>query len=259
MRRPDRTIVFFSLMGFFILVFIILPLVTMIGTTSPRSLIETMKDKEVISAIWLSVHTAGLATLIAFIFGVPLAYILARYKFWGKSVIEGMIDIPIVIPHTVAGIALLSVFGQRFLLGRPLSFLGIKFVGAIPGIIVAMLFVSAPFLIDAAKEGFASVNPRLERVARTLGASRFRVFWQVAFPLASKNILSGAIMTWARAVSEFGAVLILVYHPMIAPVLIYERFETYGLSYSRPVAVLLVLVCLSVFIALRVISRRGKV
>jgi len=245
-------------MGFFILVFIILPLVTMIGTTSPRSLLETMKDKEVIHAIWLSIYTAGLTTLIAFIFGVPLAYLLARYKFWGRSIIEGMIDIPIVIPHTVAGIALLSVFGKGFLLGKPLSYLGIKFVGAIPGIIIAMLFVSAPFLVDAGKEGFASVNPRLENVARTLGASHWRVFWQIVFPLASKSILSGAIMTWARAISEFGAVLILVYHPMIAPVLIYERFETYGLNYSRPVAVLLVLICLAVFIGLRAISRRGK-
>jgi molybdate/tungstate transport system permease protein len=92
----------------------------------------------------------------------------------------------------------------------------------------------------------------LERVARTLGASPWRAFWGVAFPLAWRSILSGMILMWARGLSEFGAVIILAYHPMVAPVLLYERFESFGLNYSRPVATLVILICLITFVVLRV-------
>ena len=120
-----------------------------------------------------------------------------------------------------------------------------------------MLFVSVPFLVDSAKDGFKGVDPRLEKVARTLGASPGQTFLRVSLPLAWRSILSGSVMMWARGISEFGAVLIIAYHPMIAPILVWERFESYGLDYSRPVAVLLILVCLIVFIILRAVAYRG--
>jgi len=165
---------------------------------------------------------------------------------------------PPIVPHSAAGIALLMVFGRRTLLGRAFGLLGLKFVSAAPGIVIAMLFVSLSFLVNAAREGFEAVDPRLERVARTLGASPWRIFWQIAFPLAWRSILSGMILMWARGLSEFGAVVILAYHPMVAPVLLYERFESFGLNYSRPVAALMILICLATFVLLRLTAGRKE-
>ena len=116
---------------------------------------------------------------------------------------------------------------------------------------------SIPFLIDSAKEGFRKVDVRLEKVARTLGASPWQVFLRISFPLAWRSILTGNIMMWARGISEFGAVIILTYHPMIAPVMVFERFEAFGLDYARPVAVLLIIVSVLVFITLRTLAYRG--
>jgi len=136
--------------------------------------------------------------------------------------------------------------------------MGIDFVSAVPGIIIAMMFVSIPFLVNSAKNGFEKVDVRLENVARTLGASPWQTFFRVSLPLAWRSIFTGSVMMWARGISEFGAVLILAYHPMIAPILVYERFEEYGLDYARPVAVILILVCLVFFIGLRSLAYRGE-
>jgi molybdate/tungstate transport system permease protein len=121
-----------------------------------------------------------------------------------------------------------------------------------------MLFVSVPFLVNSAKNGFEKVDVRLEKVARTLGASPWQAFFRVSLPLAWRSIFTGSVMMWARGISEFGAVLILAYHPMVAPVMVYERFEEYGLDYARPVAVILILVCIVLFIALRSLAYRGE-
>lgn len=248
----------FILLGLIIFLFIVLPLIRMIVASDPAILQETLFDPEVRKSILLTLYTALIATGIGFVLGVPLAYLLARHEFLGKKLVEGLIDVPIVVPHTAAGIALLFVFGRNFFGGRIFQPMGIEFIDSTAGIIVAMLFVSVPFLIDSAKEGFKKVDVRLEKVARTLGASPWQTFWRVSFPLAWRSILSGSIMMWARGISEFGAVIILAYHPMIAPILIYERFETYGLTYSRPVAVLLIIISLLIFIVLRTLVHRGE-
>jgi len=114
-----------------------------------------------------------------------------------------------------------------------------------------MMFVSVPFLITAARDGFLAVDPRMEQVAQSLGASPWKTFWTITLPLARRNILTGAMLMWSRGISEFGAIIILVYHPMVAPILLWDRFETYGLKYAEPVAVLLLLMCMIVFVALR--------
>jgi molybdate/tungstate transport system permease protein len=249
----------FFLLGLLIFLFIIIPLAKMIfsSVSEAQILWQTILDSKVTGAIGLTLYTALIATLVGFLLGVPLAYLLARHNFPGKRLVEGLIDVPIVVPHTAAGIALLFVFGRRFFLGSAFETIGIEFVDSMAGIIIAMLFVSVPFLIDSAKEGFKKVDVRLEKVARTLGASPWQAFFRVSFPLAWRSILAGNIMMWARGISEFGAVIILAYHPMIAPVLVYERFETYGLDYARPIAVLLILVSVLVFIVLRTIAYRG--
>lgn len=248
----------FILLGLVMFLFIVVPLIRMVSTSDPRVLYTTLLDTEVRNAIWLSLYAALIAAAVGFVFGVPLAYLLARHEFPGKKIIEGLIDVPIVIPHTAAGIALLFVFGRNFFPGRVFHVMGIDFVDSTAGIVVAMLFVSIPFLINSAKEGFKKVDVRLEKVARTLGASPWQTFLRVTFPLAWRSILTGSIMMWARGISEFGAVIMLAYHPMIAPTLIFERFESYGLAYSQPVAVLLVLISLFAFVGLRTLVKRGE-
>jgi len=257
-RRPDPLVAVFALVGSLLLLFIVLPIVGMVFKETPQSLGEALSDPAVVDSILLSMGTALAATLVAAALGIPLAYVMARREFRGKGLVQGLIDVPVVIPHTVAGIALLTVFGAHGMLGAPLAAFNIRFVDAVPGIIVAMLFLSAPFLVNSARDGFEGVDPRLEHVARSLGASRWNAFARVAMPLCARHILTGAVMTWARAISEFGAVVVMAYYPQVATTLIYSRFLSFGLADSRPIAVLLVLVCLAVFIGLRVLVSTGR-
>jgi len=246
----------FAVLGALLLLFLALPLVAMAAGEAPRTLWEALGDAEVRAALWVSLSGAALSTAIGLLFGVPLAYVLARFRFAGKTFVQGLIDMPVVVPHIVAGIALLAVLGPRAVLGGAAERLGLHFVDALPGTVAAMLFVSAPFVINAARSGFEAVNERLERASRSLGASAWQTFFRVSLPLATRPIVSGAVMAWARAVSEFGAVLIIAYYPRVGPTLIYERFTGFGLEGARPVALLLVILCLSLFIGLRVVTGR---
>jgi molybdate/tungstate transport system permease protein len=248
----------FGMLAGVIVLFLALPLLKMVFGVDPNILRDTAVDPAVVGAIWLTLWSALIATAVGCVFGVPLAYVLARAEFPGKRVLESLVDLPIVVPHTAAGIALLFVFGRNFLVGRLFGKVGIEFVDSTAGIVIAMLFVSVPFLIDSAKEGFKKVDVRLEYAARSLGASPWQTFFRVSLPLCWQSILTGNIMMWARGISEFGAVIILTYHPMTAPVLIYERFETLGLHYAQPVAVLLILVTVIIFIGLRVLLYRRE-
>jgi molybdate/tungstate transport system permease protein len=244
--------------GLVVMAFILIPLIEMMTAPSMPMLGEAIQDKDVMRSIWLSIYTAGLAALISFIFGTPLAYVLARRDFRGKRLVEGIIDLPIVIPHPVVGIAILSVVGKSHWIGRGLAELGIRVMGSVTGIITVLTFVGLPLYLHAAKDGFEGISPRLEGVSRSLGASMFSTFLRITFPLAWRSMLVGIVMCAARAISEFGAVVVVAYHPMIAPVLLYERFEGYGLKYSQPVAVWLVLVCLSLFFILRFLTLSKK-
>jgi molybdate/tungstate transport system permease protein len=240
--------------GLIIMAFILLPLIEMMTAPSIPMLKETIKDRDVVRSIWLSISTAGAAAIISFVFGTPLAYFLARTNFRGRRFVESIIDLPIVIPHPVVGIAILGVSGRNHWLGRMMTEMGIRVMGSVTGIIIVLTFVGLPFYINAVKDGFEGVSPRLEKVSRSLGASMFSTFFRITFPLAGRSMVIGIILCAARAVSEFGAVVIVAYHPMIAPVMIYERFESFGLKYSQPLAVWLVAVCLVLFLMLRVLT-----
>lgn len=254
--KIEKTFIIFSAMGILILMLVILPIFNLIFAQSLSDIYDAIGDESVQSAIFLSIASATIAAMIACILGVPLAFILARRKFKGKQLIEGIIDLPMAVPHTVAGIALLSIFGRRGLIGAALEPFGLRFYSTAAGIVIAMLFVSSPFLINAAREGFESIDPRIEKAARTLGASQFEVFRRISLPLAARSILTGGVLAWARGISEFGAIAILAYHPMTAPVLIYERFLTSGLKQSSSIAVVFLAICLLIFAILRYISQR---
>ena len=248
----------FSSLGIILVILVALPMVRMIMSADPEIMRTTITDQEVMASVFLTLGAAFWATIFCSILGIPLAYILARSNFPGKSLVEGLVDLPIMIPHTAAGIALLMVYGRNFFVGKAFGKIGISFVGTGVGISLAMAYVSLPFLVNAAKDGFLAVDSKLEHVARTLGASPWQVFFRVTLPLAWRPILSGGIMMWARGISEFGSVVILAYHPMVAPVLIWERFQAYGLKYARPVAVLLIILCLLIFASLRWVSEAKK-
>ena len=222
-------------------------------------LISTLYDKEVLAALGRSMFTAISATLIVIIFGTPLAYILARKNFPGKKIIEGFVDLPIMIPHPVIGIAILTLFGGNFFLGKFLAKLGIEIMGTLTGIIIVLVFVGCPFYINTVKAGFEEIPLKLEKASRSLGASMTSTFFRVTFPLVWRSMILGAVMCTARAISEFGAVIIVAYNPMTAPVLIYERFTAYGLKYSQTIAFWLIIISFILFIAMRCFAREKKI
>ena len=224
-----------NLFGGLILLFIAAPLAGLFFSTSFSEIKESIISPEVINSIWLTLFTSIAATLIFAILSLPFAWLLARKKFIFKRLILGIIDLPIVIPHTAAGIALLGVISRDTMVGKAADSLGISFIGHPAGIVIAMAFVSLPFFIHSAIDGFANVPERLEKAALNLGAKPFRVFISISVPLAMRHIITGSVMMFARGMSEFGAVVIIAYHPMIAPVLIFERFSSFGLQYARPV------------------------
>jgi molybdate/tungstate transport system permease protein len=226
------------------LLFLVAPLVGLVGGGGVRGVRALATDAELRSSLALTITTATLATLLGIVGATPVAYALARGRFRGRAIVSAMIDLPLLIPHPVAGIALLLVLGRNTPLGSGLWALGLQITGSVTGIVCAMLFVSAPLYVSAAREAFDRVDPRFEGVARTLGDSRWRALRRVTLPLAWRGILAAAIVMWARAVSEFGAIVVLVYHPRVASVLSYERFTAYGLREALPVAAILVLLAL---------------
>lgn len=235
----------FAFLGSMLFLFIALPVVNICLLDSPEALVRVASDPEVQGAIFISLFSATLTTCIALGLGTPLAYLLARIRFFGKSVVDTIIDIPILLPHTVAGIALLSLYGPH----API-------VNTLLGVVAAQLFVSSPFLIKTVRESFELIDPNLEKAARTLGATRSLAFFKITLPLASRGILTGCILTWARALSEFGAVIILSYYPFTAPVLIWKKFVEYGLHAARPISVLLIFVTSLALILLRALRAR---
>ncbi len=256
-RRPDTISLIFMLAGGLILLFIIAPLAGMFLHTPASSISETLHDSEVTHSIALTLGCAMGATLIFSLGIVPLAYLMARHEFRGKRIIQGVVDLPVVIPHSAAGIALLGVFSTQGLPGRAADAMGMSFVGTSAGIIIAMAFVSLPFLFNAARDSFEAVDKRLEYAARNLGASSPQTFFRVSLPLAQNGIISGMIMMFARGMSEFGAVVIIAYYPMVTPVMIYDKFASFGLSASRPVALIFICIALIFFIIIRLLTRKS--
>lgn len=233
------------------LLFIAAPLLGLVGSGATSGIRQLGSDTELRAALLLTAGTATLATLLGLIGATPVAYALARGRFRGRALLAAVIDLPLLIPHPVAGIALLLVLGRKTAFGATLAAFGLQITGSVTGIVAAMLFVSAPLYVSAAREAFDRVDPRFEGVARTLGDSRWRALRRVTLPLAWRGLLAAAIVMWARAVSEFGAIVVLVYHPRVASVLSYERFTAFGLRAALPVAGVLVLLALIPLVALR--------
>lgn len=242
------------LAGGLLLGFILLPVSGLIAASSPASLGTALGDTTIRSALLVSVQDAALTAVIATLLAVPLAYLLARHRFPGRALVQSVIDLPLAVPHTVAGIALLLVFGRTGWVGAPAGAVGLSFYGTHAGIVAAMLFVSAPFAFNSARVAFEALDPNLERAARSLGATPGQAFRRVSLPLAWRGVLTGAVLVYARSISEFGAVVILAYFPATAPVTIYNLFLSSGLTDSVSAAVLLLIVALASFMVLRTLA-----
>jgi molybdate/tungstate transport system permease protein len=241
-------------LGTLLLAFIVLPIVRLAITSSPASLRQAAAVPAIRDATLLSLQAAAMTAGVATVFGVPLAYVLARGTFRGRGVIQALVDLPLVVPHTVAGIALLFLLGRTGWVGAPATRLGVSFYGSQWGIVAAMLFVSCPFAVNSARVAFEAIDPRLERAARSLGATPWHAFRRVTFPLGLRGVLTGAVLVYARSISEFGAVVIIAYYPATAPVEIYNLFLQSGLTQSASAAVVLLIVALATFLVFRTLA-----
>ncbi|MHA1230427.1 MAG: ABC transporter permease [Candidatus Helarchaeota archaeon] len=246
--------IIFIFLSIVLLVFLIGPIINILFQENIFTIWSTLMKDYVIEAIINSFICSFLSTFLGLILGIPMAYILAKFSFFGKNFIDSIIDIPILIPHSVAGIILLTAYGQNGIFGQFFNSIGIKFFDTYWGIIIGMFFVSVPFLIKGARDTFEMVNPNIEKAARTLGASRIKTFIDIHLGLTWRGILSSAILCWARGLSEFGAVYILASIPITGPVLVYFQFESEGLSSALPTSIALLLISFCIFIILRLIQ-----
>lgn len=244
-----------------LLLFLTAPILRLVTEGGAAGLMRLGSDAELRASLLLTGLAATAATALGVLGGTPLAWALARREFPGRAALAALLDLPLLIPHPVAGIALLLLLGRESAVGGAAIEMGLRIVGTPLGIVAGMLFVSAPLFVSGAREAFAKVDARFEGVARTLGDSPWRAFRRVTLPLASRGLLASAVVMWARAVSEFGAIVILTYNPKVVSVLSYDRFTGYGLQEALPVAAalaLLALVPLTLLRALRTDDGRPR-
>ncbi len=260
MKRLDLNTLITLILCFICFSFIILPILHLFTGLEGESFWASVRDAEVWSAIWISFVAAGFSTVMGLILGVPTGFLLARRRFRGREFLESITNLPIVIPHVAVGIILLDLLNENSSVGSLFSRLGISFVDTIYGIVAAMCLVSISYIISSSIMGFRAVDPELEWTARSLGASPWYTFTRVTLPLVFPYLLRGSILSFARAVSEVGALLILAYYPKTAPILLYERFENYGLKSAKPIAALVILLSLFLFTLLVLTStpKRGE-
>lgn len=232
-------------------VFIVLPVASLFSGLSLEAVTAGLRDPLVLQALRLSGLTSVASTGLIILGGLPLAYLLARGEFKGRHWLDTVVDLPMVLPPAVAGVALLMAFGRRSWLAE---LLGISFSFTTVAVILAQCFVAGPFFVRAARSGFLAVDPVLEKVSLTLGRSPVATFFKVTLPLARPALISGAVMAWARALGEFGATLMFAGNmpgrTQTMPLAIYAAMET-SLEAALVLSALLVLVSLVVLFTVR--------
>jgi molybdate transport system permease protein len=256
-RSVNRFLVY--CLAAFLLLFLTLPILALALRALPLGL-DAWLNETTLAALQLSLTTATLSALLAFAAGTPIAYWLARENFRGKALADTLIDLPMVLPPAVAGIALLMAFGRRGLLGPTLSALGIELPFTTAAVVIAETFVAAPFYVRAAKTGFGAVDRKLEQMSASLGVSNFKTFFRITLPLAAPSLLSGLLMTWARALGEFGATIMFAGNfpgrTQTMPLAIYSGLES-NLDSALALAFLLVVVSFGILLTVRAINPKG--
>jgi molybdate transport system permease protein len=204
-ERPPVAIVVPALVA---LILLLLPLVGLVMRTPYGDVVELATSPQVLQALRLSLVAASLAAVVCVVLGVPLAWILARVDFPGRNLIRGLVTVPLVLPPVIGGVALLVAFGRNGLAGRTLeSWFGVQLPFTTAGVVIAAAYVAMPFLIISVEGALRSVDERYEAVAATLGASAWMTFRRVTLPAVGPAVLAGAVLSWARALGEFGATI----------------------------------------------------
>lgn len=238
--------------------FIALPIVSLFLKISPDSFMAEMSRSVVMDALKLSFLTSIATAIIIIIIGTPVAYVNARFKYPGKELIDTVIDLPVVTPPAVAGIALLMAFGRMGVVGHYLNMVGITVGFTTVAVVMAQTFVSSPFYIRQARSSFEDVDVMYENAARTLGASRVSAFFYVTVPMALNGLISGLIMSWARAMGEFGATILfagsLQGRTETMPLAIYTEMYS-DLNTSIVLSIILVVISFVVIAAVKILTR----
>lgn len=241
------------------LAFLLLPILAVLLRLDPIALINNLANQEIGQAIWLSIVTTACSTVLGLVFGTPLAYLLARRRFSGRNLLDTLIDLPMVLPPSVAGIALLVAFGRRGIVGAWLDDLGISIAFTTVAVVLAQTFVATPFYIKTAVGGFAGVDRELEQAAAVDGASRWQIFSQITLPMCWSVLLGGLVMTWARALGEFGATIIFAGNfpgrTQTMPLAIYLGFEA-NLDLALTLAIMLMGASFLVLFLVKLILRQ---
>ena len=238
------------------MVFLGLPVVTLVGrSVLSGSLTGISGSSAVLAALGLSLVTTAISLVVTVSIGLPLAFVLARRSFRGKWLVEAIVDLPIVLPPSVAGLALLLVLGRRGLLGGPLDAAGLDIAFTTIAVIIAQTFVSAPFFVRSARAGLAGVDRDLEDAARADGASELHLFRTITVPLAAPALAAGLVMSWARALGEFGATIMFAGNVLgrtqTLPLVVYSEFQGGDLDGSIAAAAILVVAALGILVAVR--------
>ncbi|MBX5452245.1 ABC transporter permease [Thermogemmatispora sp.] len=236
------------------LLFLGIPLAALLLRESPQQLWSALTQPDTFMALQLSLVTTTASTLLSVLFGLPVAWVLARVPLPGRRLLETLVTMPTVLPPVVAGVALLLTFGRFGLLGRYLSALGISLPFTTVAVVMAQTFVSAPFFVNSARAGLEQLDPRYEQAAYTLRASPFYTFRRVVLPLIRPALLSGMGLTWARALGEFGATITFAGNfpgtTQTMPIAIYIAAET-NLDAAVALSVLVLAVSFALLLALR--------
>ncbi|MFZ2654307.1 MAG: ABC transporter permease [Victivallales bacterium] len=253
---PAKLALFVGLVFIFL---VLLPVVSVLIGEDPRSIINVIKDPRVLSALKTTLITATVSSIILLAFLTPFAYAAARLHFPGRNLLYALIDVPIIIPQSVAGIALIKIFGREQVVGQLLyDTCGIYFDDTLFGICLAQIFVSLPFFLKPAIQAFENVPANLEHAACSLGSSPLGTYFRVALPLAAKGILIGTVIAWGRAAGEFGAVLLLAPSPETVPVLAFNRFQSAGMVETGPLVAAFLMFSLVMFFLLQFVTNTMK-
>ena len=248
--------------GIFLALFILTLLFGVITHTTPEALIESLSSSEILFAIRLSLITSAVSTILCIFVSIPAAYALARYNFWGKSILNTILDAPLALPPLVAGVGLLILFGTTSF-GKWLADVGIEFVFTPYGIILAQFFVNMPFMFRILRSTFQGINPRYEHVAHTLGSSEFEAFWRVTLPMSRNGLAAGAIITWCRGIGEFGAALMVAgatrMQTETLPISLYLNMSCGELPLAIAAAVILIVISLVSLFVFEKLSGDAKV
>ena len=252
--KPERPPMLIAALAIVAVAFFILPLVGLLSRAPWQTALSDLTTPETLTALRLSFVVSLAATALALVLGVPLAWVYARVPFPGRDVVRALTTLPMILPPVVGGVALLFAFGRRGLFGPALEAIGIRVPFTTFGAILAATFVAMPFLVLTVEAGLRSMDRRYEDAARTLGAGRWLVFRRVTLPLIAPSVFAGAVLSWARALGEFGATITFAGNlpgtTQTLPLAVYIALET------RPeVAIMLSLVLLAAALAILVLMR----